>query len=106
MKRKLREIGSYDINNFEEAGVMKRLLVALLAAALISTPIEMVFADRLDQTAVETDRLWRRGRGAEDGAFTSVATSMIAWGVGIGAVAALLAILIESSTTSAHAHCH
>jgi len=85
---------------------MKKLFVTFLVASLIVSPAKAIYADDLDRLGKETDRLWRRGKGAEDGAFTSMATSMIAWGVGIGIVAALLAILIETSTTSAHSHCH
>ena len=63
----------------------------------------------LDKLNKETDKLWRRGKGAEDGAFTSVGSSMIAWGAGLGIVIALVAILIEQdtgSTTHANSHCH
>jgi hypothetical protein len=84
---------------------MKKVLSAVLAATLLILP---VCADQLDDLNKETDRLWRRGRGAEDGAFTASYGSMIAWGVGIGAAAALIAILVENSTSSSsnsHNHC-
>ena len=86
---------------------MRKLLALLLASSLWITPYKAVYADDLDRLGKETDQLWRRGKGAEDGAFTSMATSMLAWGVGIGVVAALLAILIDTSTaSSSHNHCH
>lgn len=75
---------------------MKKVLSAVLTAALLGVP---VCADQLDDMNEATDRLWRRGRGAEDGAYTASYGSMIAWGVGIGAAAALIAILVESSTS-------
>lgn len=84
---------------------MKKVLSPALAITLLGAPL---CADQLDELNKETDRLWRRGRGAEDGAFTASYGSMIAWGVGIGAAAALLAILVESSSSSSsssHNHC-
>ena len=45
---------------------MKNVLSAVLAAMLLGSPL---CADQLDDLNKETDRLWRRGRGAEDGAF-------------------------------------
>jgi len=82
---------------------MKKVLSAVLAATLLGAPL---CADQLDDLNKETDRLWRRGRGAEDGAFTASYGSMLAWGVGIGAAAALIAILVESSTSSSSSHNH
>jgi len=84
---------------------MKKVLSAVLAASLFLLP---VYADKLDDANQDTERLWRRGRGSEDGGFTAMYSSMIAWGVGIGAAAALLAILIESGESGGggHSHCH
>lgn len=87
---------------------LKKTLSTILAASMLLSPIGGAYADQLDDLNKETDKLWRRGRGAEDGAFTASATSMIAWGVGIGAAAALLAILIKGSSGGGgggHAHC-
>jgi hypothetical protein len=78
---------------------IKKVLTAFLAASLFFVPIH---ADQLDDLNKETDKLWRRGRGSEDGAFTASYGSMIGWGVGIGAAAALLAILVEQSSSTSH----
>jgi len=84
---------------------MKKVLSAVLASTLFLLP---VYADKLDEINQDTERLWKRGRGAEDGGFTAMYSSMLAWGIGIGAAAALLAILIESSESGGggHNHCH
>lgn len=78
----------------------KKILSIFLAVSIFALPASMNFADQLDELNQETEKLWRRGCGAEDGAFTASASSMTAWGIGIGAAVALLSILIQSS--SAH----
>ena len=86
---------------------MRKTIATLLLCSFLVSSIHPVMGDELDNLAKETDKLWRPGAGAEDGAFTASAMSMIGWGIGIAAVIALLAILIESSdTATAHGHCH
>jgi hypothetical protein len=87
---------------------MKKLITSLLLCVFLFSSIHPVMGDELDKLNKETDKLWRPGAGAEDGAFTASAMSMLGWGLGLAAVITLLAILIESSETasSAHAHCH
>ncbi|MBS3903361.1 MAG: hypothetical protein KGZ30_03265 [Anaplasmataceae bacterium] len=86
---------------------MKTLFIPILAISMILSPARAVFADDLDQLSEATDKLWRRGKGAEDGAFSSVASSMLAWGAGLGIVIALVAILIKQDTgSSSSTHCH
>ncbi len=74
---------------------------------LISSPPPLL-GDQLDKLNRETDKLWRPGAGAEDGAFTASTMSMLGWGLGLAVAIALLAILVNSSssTSHSHAHCH
>ncbi len=84
----------------------KTIFSFLLCAFLVSSP-NAVFADELDKLAKDTDTLWRPGAGAEDGAFTASAMSMLGWGLGLAIVFALVAILVQgSSTNSHHSHCN
>ena len=86
---------------------MRKTIASILLCSFLVTSAHPVMGDQLDDLGKETDKLWRPGEGAEDGAFTASAMSMIGWGIGLAAVIALLAILIESSTSSQahHAHC-
>lgn len=85
---------------------MKKTIASLLLCTLVfsSAPGNYVKADELDELNQETDKLWRRGAGAEDGAFTASAVSMVGWGIGIAAVIALVVILVNSSGSSSHSH--
>jgi len=84
-------------------GMKKTISSVIICAFLFSSPVS---GDELDRLARETDKLWRKGAGAEDGAFTASALSMLGWGVGLAAVIALIAILVhQSSGASAHSHC-
>ncbi len=85
---------------------MRKIFIATLATFMIISPARCVMADELDKLAQATDKLWNTGAGAEDGAFTAVACSMLAWGVGLAAVIALLAILINNSEASSNVHTH
>lgn len=87
---------------------MKKTIASLLLCAFLLSSTQPVMGDELDNLAKETDKLWRPGAGAEDGAFTASAMSMIGWSIGLAAVVALVAILVKSSpSTTAHAHtCH
>lgn len=86
---------------------MKKTIASLVLCAFLVGSIHPLAGDQLDDLAKETDKLWRPGAGAEDGAFTASAMSMIGWGIGIAAVIALVTILIKSSDSAhAHGHCH
>lgn len=87
---------------------MKRTIASILLCTFLVTSIHPVMGDELDKLAADTDKLWRPGTGAEDGAFTASAMSMLGWGLGLAAVIAIVVILVESSTSSnaTHAHCH
>jgi hypothetical protein len=60
-------------------------------------------SDDINQYRRETDALWRRGAGSEDGAFTAISLSMLGWGVGLAAGIGILASVLHQSTAS-HAH--
>lgn len=79
---------------------MKRFLTAMLTLTIVAVPMKTLLADDLDKLSESTDQLWRRGKGAEDGAFTSIGASMLAWGVGLAVIITLVAVLVEQSTSS------
>ncbi len=57
----------------------------------------------LQDTAKNTDELWRTGAGAHDGSYTAVSASMIGWGVGLAiGIAVLAAVLHQSKASSGH----
>lgn len=88
---------------------MNKILTAVLAVSLTLGSTTTIFADDLQKVAQNTDKLYRRGKGSEDGAFTSMGASMLAWGAGLGLVIALVCVLIQDdNASSAHSnsHCH
>ncbi len=66
-------------------------------------------SDDINQYRRDTDSLWRRGVGAEDGAYTAISLSMLGWGVGLAAGIGILASVLHQSTAghteSTTAHC-
>jgi hypothetical protein len=88
---------------------MKKAIFSLLTCVFIFSSPQALMGDQLDKLNRETDKLWRPGAGAEDGAFTASAMSMLGWGLGLAVAIALIAILVndsDSSTAHSHAHCH
>jgi hypothetical protein len=87
---------------------MKKKMIAFLLIALLSFSSSVHGRDDLQDTAKNTDKLWRTGSGAHDGSYTAISTSMIAWGVGLAVgIAVLAAVLHQShSHSGGHAHCH
>jgi len=87
---------------------MKRLVLAVSLLAIATTPL--AGRDEIQETAENTDNLWRSGAGAHDGAYTAISASMIGWGVGLAVGIALLAAALNhgsSSGSSSSAHsCH
>lgn len=79
---------------------MKRLTAAILGALLIcSAPLR---ADQdMQIIAEETDELYRQCNG-DDGAFTSVAGSMIGWGFVLGIGIGVLCSVLHASTATSH----
>lgn len=78
---------------------MKRWMMALALVALCTRGYS---GDDIDEYRRDTDALWRRGVGAEDGAFTAISLSMLGWGVGLAAGIGILASVLHQSTASAH----
>jgi len=88
---------------------MKKKMTAFLLIALLSFSSSVHGRDDLQDTAKNTDKLWRTGSGAHDGSYTAISTSMIAWGVGLAVGIAVLAAVLHQSTSSSgssSAHCH
>ena len=59
----------------------------------------------INQYKEDTDNLWRRGAGAEDGAYSAISASMLGWGIGLAAAIAIVASVLHQ-TTATHAHAH
>lgn len=74
---------------------MRRYFAAFLACLVALSPLAA--KEELEELAENTDNLYRVGVGAEDGAFTELGSSMLAWGIGLGVGIALLAGLIHQS---------
>lgn len=83
---------------------MNKALVYLLCFSMITST--SFAAGDLNEQKEATDSLWRRGAGAEDGAFTAISASMLGWGVGLAAVIAILASVLHQSSSSSGAHAH
>lgn len=64
--------------------------------------------ESISELGKQTDELYRTGAGAQDGAYTALAVSMLGWGVGLAVAIALLAAALNHSphTSSSNAHCH
>ncbi len=87
---------------------MKRVLTCFLCFAMMIASSSVLADGDLNQTRETTESLWRRGAGAEDGAFSAVSTSMLGWGLGLAAVIAILASVLHQSSAAngSHAHAH
>jgi hypothetical protein len=86
---------------------MKRLIAVVLAAAVVASPSALTAnEDDIQTIGDQTDALYRVGAGSQDGAYTSLAVSMLGWGLGLGiGIAVLAALLHQSSSGHGHAHC-
>ena len=83
---------------------MKKWIKIFLVISLVCfSSIQGAHKDDLQDTAKNTEELWRTGAGATDGSYTAVSTSMIGWGVGLAlGIAILCAVLHQSTSSSAH----
>jgi hypothetical protein len=82
---------------------MKTLITSLALLTITASG----FSNELENTKKNTDAIWRTGAGAEDGTYTAVSTSMLGWGVGLGAGIAILASVLHQSTAGhSHTSCH
>jgi hypothetical protein len=78
---------------------MKKWLAVLTLSTLF---VQGFGSDDINQYRRETDSIWRRGAGSEDGAFTAISLSMLGWGVGLAAGIGILASVLHQSTASSH----
>ncbi len=84
---------------------MRYLLIFLsIATIALASPYSH---DELAEKQSSVNNLYSAGCGAEDGATTAMATSMLGWGLGLSAGIAILAASLHQSTGSnGHsAHC-
>lgn len=89
---------------------MKKLISGILILALVSFSSSVQGEENLQNYSENTENLWQTGKGASDGSYTAISTSMIAWGVGLAVgIAVLCAVLHQSKSGSGgghHSHCH
>lgn len=87
---------------------MKKPIISLLCFAMFSSSVALRADDEnFDVYAEQTDELYRTGTGAQDGAYTSLALSMLGWGLGIAAGIGILASVLHQSTSSSdHDSCN
>jgi hypothetical protein len=90
---------------------MKKLIRTFLILALVN--LSYAYGeDTVQDSAENTEKLWRTGSGAHDGSYTAISTSMIAWGIGLAVgIAVLVAVLHQSKASSGggggnNGHCH
>jgi hypothetical protein len=86
---------------------MKRIVASFLMIAMVSTS-SICARESISELGKQTDDLYRTGAGAQDGAYTALAISMLGWGVGLAVLFAVLAAALNHSphTSSSNAHCH
>ncbi len=87
----------------------KRILSSLTLCVLLFSTTAMEARDQIAQYGTESDDLWQTGVGANDGAYTAISSSMLAWGAGLAVGIAILAAALNSSGSSGGgggAHCH
>jgi hypothetical protein len=84
---------------FHVRDTMQRWMLLFAMTALFTQGFG---SDDINQYRRDTDEIWRRGAGAEDGAFTATSLSMLGWGVGLAGGIAILASVLHQSTASSH----
>lgn len=87
---------------------MKKPIVTLLCFAMFSSSVTLrADDDSFDTYAEQTEDLYRTGSGAQEGAYSSLALSMLGWGLGIAAGIGILASVLHQSTSSSdHDSCN
>ncbi|MBI3237177.1 MAG: hypothetical protein HYZ48_05725 [Chlamydiales bacterium] len=86
---------------------MRKSIPLLLAFSLVFHSSALFADSDLNQYKEESEALWRTGTGSQDGAFSAIAVSMLGWGLGLGALFAVVASALHQSTaSSAHTNAH
>lgn len=75
---------------------MKRM-IALVTLLSLTAP---VVADGLEDYREDTAELYRTSAGSDDGFFSSTATAIAGWGVGLAIGIAILASVLDQSKAS------
>jgi hypothetical protein len=90
---------------------MKKVVISILILLLpcSSAPL-LAGRGSLQDFAKNTESIYRKGAGSEDGGFTAISMSMLGWGLGLAAgIAILAAVLHQSKSSTSHDnnnHCH
>ena len=85
---------------------MKKLIAGTLCLVMISTSSPLIGdEDDIEQLAVQTDALYRTGAGAHDGAYTSLAVSMLGWGIGLAIAIGVVVAVIHGSRCPSPSPC-
>ena len=82
---------------------MKRSISCLLALLLPLAPLGA--KEKMSDHEKNTDKLYRTGAGAQDGAFTATAVSILGWGLGLGLVFGIVAAALHQSNAGHNGHC-
>ncbi len=86
---------------------MHKIITGSLVLSLVFLSSQTFADNDLNQWKEDTEALWRTGSGSQDGAFSAIAISMLGWGLGLGAVIAIVASVLHQSTAStAHNTAH
>ena len=74
---------------------MKKIIATALVVLQCAQPL---FAyDYLQETARDTEALYRQGPGANDGGFSNISLSMFGWGIGLVVGIAILCGVLHQS---------
>ncbi len=85
---------------------MKKVVAILLLVFLSTSSMTMAEDTIQEGWKEDTERLWRTGAGAHDGASTAISATIIGWGVGLAlAIGILAAVLHQSKSGTGHSHC-
>ncbi len=76
----------------------KKLYAFLLVGALIAAPLQRACADdAMQQYKADTTEHWQPGAASEESTESSIAKSMIGWGIGLAIVITIAVALIHST---------
>lgn len=86
---------------------MKKVISTLLLFTVLTTALPLSAREDISELGENTDKLYRTGAGAQDGAYTALSMSMIGWGVGLAiGIAVLAAALNHGSGSGGSSHAH
>ena len=77
---------------------MKKCLTFLLCVSMVCSSSVLISSDDINQYKEDTEALWNKSSGSEDGAYAAISTSMLGWGLVLAAGIAILASVLHQST--------